>query len=763
MVRSSFARRDSRRAAGSAAHRARRRARPALAGLIALALAGATVASVATPEAGAVVVRAANGHLYGVLYRSVVEASHRPHRRHARGETPPEPLNYNSTEGGAVMLKTKVYPIFWAPAGHEFPSGYEATIEQYLQDIAHSSTLGLVATNDWSIPTQYTNGSGEHISEAFEYGEALHDTTAYPGTPEANCPGDKVTETPCLSDAQVQAEVKADVKAKGWPTNAPGKPEDQYLVFFPPNVEGCSEPEGKGCTYSGAEGGYCGYHSSFETERESGQWLVYSNIPSIAGCASGQAPEGVKAPVTEAQRKEVDGTLDTLNHELAESATDPLTENRIAWMTPIKHLEIGDLCTQPVVEATESIYGIPLGGSFEGDTAFNELINEHQYYVQTLWSNAPTKTPALAGSPPAGCLQRMGPTPQFKAPEHLQAQLAATFNAEGSYDAQDPITQYEWSFGDGTPVVKSTTPTVSHVFKSNGTYEVSLTVSDVRGATYASTEKLTVTPAAAEEGHPEAEFSYPATITAGEQIEFNASATKDAKNTVDRYEWSFGDGSAPVVSSEPTVKHVFATGGEYAVSLTVTDMSNKSDKIEKRVKVASSESTSTTTTSTHTTSTSPSTSSTSTTTTATVATHSTTTASTSSGHKARRRLRLAGREIVRGREALLRVSCPAGSGCSGRVVLLAPARLLAHGRHAKKRGLMRVTSARYTIKAGRTLTLRILLPAKLARLLGRGRALVLTVRILEAGGAPGTARLTLREGKPSKRRALRRRRARRRR
>ena len=730
-------------ASGQRRFRSRRAPRPALAGLLALALACMASVSIAVPQAGAVVVRSSDGHLLGVLYRKTVEAARSSRATHARGETS-EPLSYRGSEA-PVMLKTTVYPIFWAPAGHEFPAGYEATIEQYLESIAASSRAGLVATNDWSIPTQYTQevgGKTEHISETFDFGEALHDTNAYPGSPGSNCPGDTKTERPCISDAQVQEQVKKVVKERGWPMNSPGHPEDQYLVFFPPEVEGCSEPEGKGCTYS-SEGGFCGYHSSFEAEREA--WLVYSNIPSLAGCASGQAPEGVDAPNSEAERKEVDGTLDTLNHELAESATDPMIENKVAWMNP-KGNEVGDLCTEPVVkvEDPESGYGLPLGGSFEAFTAYNELISGKQYYVQALWSNAPTKTPAVTGNPPAGCLQRLGPTPQFKAPEHLQAQLAATFNAEGSYDVQDPITTYEWSFGDGTPPVKSTAPTISHVFKSEGTYEVSLTVSDERGASLASTERLKVTAGAAEKGEPIAEFTFPTAITAGEEAEFSAAATKDAKNVVDRYEWSFGDGSAPVVSESATVKHAFAKGGEYTVALTVTDMSGKSDRIEKRVKVAEK-----------------ATPTPAPPTTATVATHTTT--STAAPPARRRRLRLAARALVHGRDALLRLSCPAAAKCGGQLVLLVPARLLDRGRGAKRRGLVRVAAARYTVGAGRTLSLRILLAPKLARLLGRGRPVALTIRVFETGAKPFATKVTLLKGKVAKHRALRRRRARRRR
>jgi PKD repeat protein len=775
---------DARPAAPGSNHA--RAARGPLAALLAPLLAATLLLLSAPPQAAAVVVRAANGHLYGVLYRATVEASHRKRSRNARGETS-KPLEYQ-TEHGPIMLKTKVYPIFWAPSGHQFPAGYEATIEQYLEDIAESSKLGLVATNDWSIPTQYTNAAGEHISEIFEFGEALHDETAYPGSPEANCPGDTKTSRPCIADAQVQAEVKEDVIAHGWPMNAPGTPEDQYLVFFPPGVEGCSEPEGKGCTYS-ESGGYCGYHGSFEAE--TGMWLVYSNIPSIYGCASGQAPDGVSAPATKAERQEVDGTLDTLNHELAESATDPLVENKRAWSNP-EGQEVGDLCTEPIVKVTdpESGYGLPLGGFIEDDTAFNELIDGKQYYVQALWSNAPTKTPAIAGSPPAGCVQRLGPTPQFKAPEHLQAQLAATFNAEGSYDIEDPITTYEWSFGDGTAPVTTTKPTVSHLFKSAGSFQVSLKVSDARGSTYASTQNGEVTVEAAKAGEPSARFTAPESVTEGETVEVNAAESTDPTNTIDRYEWSFGDGTAPVVqegeSPSALATHTYATAGHYTVKLTVTDMSDKSASAERQITVnAKSSGTTTTTSSSGSTTTTSGSESTTTTTSSgastTTSSSSTATASASAGagagaptssqstttssvttaqRKSPAQLRLASATLVRGRLALVHVACRSASGCHGRLVLLVPRRLLAHGKRAK-RGLMRIALVRYSVKPGERGGARILLPPKLARLIRAGRPLLLTVRVLEGGAKARTIKIKVRAA--GRRRAIRRRPARKRR
>ncbi len=67
--------------------------------------------------------------------------------------------------------------------------------------------------------------------------------------------------------------------------------------------------------------------------------------------------------------------------------------------------------------------------------------------------------------------------------------LSCSFDASNSSDVDGTITSYTWSFGDGTV---GTGRTVSHTFPASGTYQVTLTATDDKGATASATRGVKV-------------------------------------------------------------------------------------------------------------------------------------------------------------------------------------------------------------------------------------------------------------------------------
>jgi parallel beta-helix repeat protein len=80
-----------------------------------------------------------------------------------------------------------------------------------------------------------------------------------------------------------------------------------------------------------------------------------------------------------------------------------------------------------------------------------------------------------------------------------------------------------------------------------------------------------------DEPNPEAPvacFTAPAEITAGISAEFNSSCSENAVS----YAWNFGDGGT---SAEANPSHTFSAGGNYTITLTVTNSTGDSDQTSK--------------------------------------------------------------------------------------------------------------------------------------------------------------------------------------
>ncbi|MHA2428302.1 MAG: PKD domain-containing protein, partial [Candidatus Hermodarchaeia archaeon] len=142
-----------------------------------------------------------------------------------------------------------------------------------------------------------------------------------------------------------------------------------------------------------------------------------------------------------------------------------------------------------------------------------------------------------------------------------------TFDASISYDPDGVIIDSFWDFGDGT---NATGIVVSHSYSEDGTYTVTLTVTDDDGATDLVTSTKTVL-----NRSPVAIFSESAeTVHTGDTITFNATDSYDPDGSIVSYSWDFGDGN---VANGVFVEHSYANDGAYDVTLIVTDDDGATD------------------------------------------------------------------------------------------------------------------------------------------------------------------------------------------
>ncbi|GAA5026103.1 hypothetical protein GCM10023258_19590 [Terrabacter aeriphilus] len=154
--------------------------------------------------------------------------------------------------------------------------------------------------------------------------------------------------------------------------------------------------------------------------------------------------------------------------------------------------------------------------------------------------------------------------PLNRAPKAAFAQTCSgatcTFDATTASDPDGTIASYAWDFGDGTT---GAGVTASRKYTASGTYAVTLTVTDDKGATATQTVKVPVTVPANQA--PTASFASSCTPA---RCSFDASASTDTDGSVASYVWDFGDGST-TTGATPT--HAYAASGSYPVTLTVTD------------------------------------------------------------------------------------------------------------------------------------------------------------------------------------------------
>ncbi|WP_354178700.1 PKD domain-containing protein [Arthrobacter sp. UYP6] len=152
--------------------------------------------------------------------------------------------------------------------------------------------------------------------------------------------------------------------------------------------------------------------------------------------------------------------------------------------------------------------------------------------------------------------------------------LTVSFDAGESVDPDGSISSYSWSFGDGTT---DTGIRPTHTYSTAGDYEVTLTVVDNRGAS--STATVTASPQNPAPAGPSAAFT--STVSAF-RVTFDGTAARPGSGSITSYAWDFGDGTT---GSGVNPVHTYTRGGQYTVTLTVTDSGNLTASVSQSVAV----------------------------------------------------------------------------------------------------------------------------------------------------------------------------------
>ncbi len=508
-----------------------------LAGL-AVTLAIALSALTAGP-ASAIVVRLANGK--EISYEAVAGSS-----GPSKFDDIFSNVDYN---GGPVMPSNTNYVVAWAPAGYvggSFQLGYLPGVSQFFTDLAHDSGQ---ATNGDSVATQYNDASGQVAAYKSSFAApVLIDTDRLP-TSGCNA------ATPCITDAQIQSELSSFIASH----NLPRDLTHEYFLLTPPNLTSCLDGSGSSpCSGNVDPQGYCAYHSASTVPAGS---FIYANIPDLAGlpgCDPFASGTGF-CPVTTCNYNygnPAQGVLSAIDHEHAESLTDPQPNNAWTdWGFINGPEEMADKCNDDAF----SDPNLNLQQSGQTATPYNYTVNGDHYLLQMMWSNQGHQ-----------CLHSF--TPNGTAVHASFTQTASpgdnvSFDASASTPSGNS-TEYVWQFNDGpgqqTNTFETNSPTTSNSFPTKGGYVVALTVMAPDGTSMGAAHTVF-----AVDSGPNPAFSPPKAYV-GIPATFNGGSTTDPNpnSGITSYSWDFGDGTT---GSGKTAPHTFLQTGNYTVTLTVQD------------------------------------------------------------------------------------------------------------------------------------------------------------------------------------------------
>ncbi|RLG04612.1 MAG: hypothetical protein DRN68_09640, partial [Thaumarchaeota archaeon] len=189
---------------------------------------------------------------------------------------------------------------------------------------------------------------------------------------------------------------------------------------------------------------------------------------------------------------------------------------------------------------------------------------EDEVEREVLVKGPPVSSFVVYRIPVAGVREEVGSTREVRRIEVIQKVLLE-FDATGSHDPDGEIEKYEWDWeSDGTFDLSTREPIAYKRYEEPGTYEVTLRVTDDRGAT--STARMTVV--VGEKAPPVADFSFsPSKPTVLVDVEFTDNSHDPDGKIVSR-QWDFGDGTT---STERNPTHRYTKKGSFTVKLTVTD------------------------------------------------------------------------------------------------------------------------------------------------------------------------------------------------
>ncbi len=199
-----------------------------------------------------------------------------------------------------------------------------------------------------------------------------------------------------------------------------------------------------------------------------------------------------------------------------------------------------------------------------GDGNIFDLNNNNPFTHQ--YATSGPKTVTLTVTTDRGCVHtisrtvtiNLSPLPSFTNTQACLPNGLVTFNNTSSIADASPMT-FSWNFGDPASGANntSTSPNPTHFYTAPGPYTVTLTATS--NSSCIATVSQTVANVFAQ---PKSGFTYTAEACLNTSTVFHSTSDALPGNTVNSYEWDFGDATT---GSGPDPSHTYTAPGTYAV------------------------------------------------------------------------------------------------------------------------------------------------------------------------------------------------------
>jgi len=196
-------------------------------------------------------------------------------------------------------------------------------------------------------------------------------------------------------------------------------------------------------------------------------------------------------------------------------------------------------------------------------------------------TDAAGNTSEFSASVAANIPTNAPPTADAGADQIRSQGSVVSFDGTNSSDADGTIIEYAWDFGDGTTYAETAASAsdgvfdgrTTHLYTDNGSFAVALMVTDNNAATAADTASVTLQNVA-----PTVDAGLDLSLMLGGSVTLNGAFNDPGRTLGETYmatiDWGDGQTTGGVVdvgAGTAVGSHVYATAGNYTVTLTVTD------------------------------------------------------------------------------------------------------------------------------------------------------------------------------------------------